>query len=93
MTYDSDDKDGDFKVYTKMGIVEFQPHESGLHYLDLEENVKAGLALITTISEKYEGHTNKLVKGAIKACRLQAIFGYPSKKDFENMVHVYLIAS
>ena len=70
MTYDSDDKDGDFKVYTKMGIVEFQPHESGLHYLDLEENAKAGITLVNTIHKNYKGYTKKQVKGAIKAHKL-----------------------
>ena len=37
VTYDSKDRNGVFKVYTTQGVVEFIPHESRLHYLDLKE--------------------------------------------------------
>ena len=44
VTYNSKDQDGDFKVHTTKGIIEFIPHESGPHYLDLKENKEAGIA-------------------------------------------------
>ena len=58
MTYDSRDRDDVLKVYTNQEIVDFIPHESGLHYLDLKDNEEAD----------FKGSTKKQVEGAIKAC-------------------------
>ena len=49
VTYDSKDRNGVFKVYTTQRLVEFMPHENGLHYLDLKEKGVAGVAFVTTI--------------------------------------------
>ena len=94
VTYDSSDRDGVFKVHTSQRIVEFFPHESGLHYLDLKDHKEAGIALVTTIRENFEEYTKKQVEGAIKACHLQAMFGHLSRKDFKGIiVHGNLIAN
>ena len=93
VTDDSPDRDGVFKVHTNRGIVEFQPYEKGLHYLNLEENDEARLVFVTTIHENYKVYTKKQEEGAIKACRLQAMVGYPSKKDVEHIVHANLLAN
>ena len=93
VTYVSKDRNGMFKVHTKQGIVEFIPHESELHYLDLKDNEEAGVALVTTIRENFEGYTKKQVEGAINACHLQAMLGHPSRKDFKGIVHVNLIVN
>ena len=93
ITYDSQDRDGVLKVHTTQGVVEFMPHESRLHYLDLKENEEAGIALVTTTRENFEGYTKKQVKGTINGRQFQAVLGHPSKKDYESMVHANLIAN
>ena len=80
VTYDSKDRDGVFKVHTNQGVVEFMPHENGLHYLDLKKNEKAGIVLIAMVRENFKGYTKKQVKGAIEA-HVQAMLGHPSRKD------------
>ena len=81
------------KVHTNQGIVKFIPHKIGLHNLDLKDNEEAGVALVTTIRENFEGFIKQQVEGAIKACHLQAMFGHPSTKDFEGMVCGNLISN
>ena len=93
MTYNSRDRNAVFKVHTNQGIVEIIPHKSGLHYLDLPDNKEAGVALVITIRENFEGFMKKQVEGAIKAHHLQTMLGHPSKKDFEGMVHGTLIVN
>ena len=51
-------------MHISQGIVEFIPQESGLHYLDPKDNEKAGVALVTTIRENFEGYMKKIVEGA-----------------------------
>ena len=93
VTCDSKDRDGVFKVHTKDGVVEFIPHESGLHYLDLKDQQESGVALVTTIKNNIEGYTKHEVEGAIKAHQPWAMLGCPTQKDFEEMVHANLIAN
>ena len=68
VSYDSKDRDGVFKVFTKKGVVKFIPHESRLHYLDLEDQHESRVALVTTIRENFEGYTKYEVEGATRAC-------------------------
>ena len=67
MTYDSEDRNGIFKVCTTQGVVEFVPHKSGMHYLDLNEKQEAGVVLVAMIRDNFKGYTKKQVEGAIKA--------------------------
>ena len=55
VTYNSKDRDGVFKVHITQGVVEFIPHESGLHFLDLKDKTDDGIALVTTIRKNIEG--------------------------------------
>ena len=73
VTYDSEDRNGIFKVYTTKGIVEFVPHENRLHYLDLKEKEEAGVALVTMIRDNFKGYRKKQEEGAIKAQCFQAM--------------------
>ena len=90
--YDSKDGDGVFKVHTSQGVVEFIPHESGLHYLDLKDIEEDGVVLVTFIRENFEGFMKKQVEEAIKAHHFQVMLDHPSRKDFESMVCANLIA-
>ena len=49
VTYKSKDRNGVFKVHTTQGVLEFMPHESRLHYLNLKEKEEARVALVTMI--------------------------------------------
>ena len=73
VTYDSNDQGGVFQVPTDQGVVEFMPHKSGLHYLDLKKNEEAGIAFVTTVRDNFEGYSKKQVKGAIEAHHLQGM--------------------
>ena len=93
VTYNSCDRDGAFRVQTDKDKVEFVPHESELHYLDLKSHKDVIMALVTAIREKFEGYTKRQVIGFNKECCLQAMLGHKSRKDFESMVHANLIAN
>ena len=80
-------------MHTSQGIIEFIPHESDLHYLNLKDKEEEGTTLVTTIRENFEGYMKKQMEGAIKACCFQAMLGHPSRKDFESMVHANLFAN
>ena len=92
MTYYSKDRKGVFKVHTSQGVMEFMPHESGLHYLDLKEKEEAGVALVTMIGDNFEGYMKKQVEGTIDARLFQAMLGHSSRKDYGSMVCANLIA-
>ena len=53
VTYNSKDRDGVFTVHTSQVIIEFIPHESSLHYLDLKDKEEKGTILVTTIRENF----------------------------------------
>ena len=67
VTHDSRDRDGVFKVHTKIGIVECIPYDSGLHYLGVKGNEDVSVAIVMMLRENFEGYTMKQVEGAIKA--------------------------
>ena len=67
MSHDRKDMDGVFKMQTKDGLVEFVPHESGLHYLNLKDQHKSGVTLVTMIRNNFEWYTKHEVEGAVKA--------------------------
>ena len=60
--------------------------------MDLKDHKDASVALVTTIKGNFEGYTKRQFEGAIKVCCLQAMLGYPSRKNFKSMVHANLIA-
>ena len=93
ITYDSRDRGGIFKVHIKDDLVEFVPHESGLHYLNLKDQHESGVTLVTTIKDNFEGYTKHEVERTVKAWELQIMLGHPSQKDFEGMVCANLIAN
>ena len=93
VTYKSRDRESVFKVHTTHRVVEFMPQESRLHYLDLKGNKEAGIALVTTIRENFEGYIKKQVEGGINARQFQAMLGHPSRKDYKSMVCANLIAN
>ena len=68
------------------------PHESSLHYLDLDEQEEVSITLVMTVWNNFEG-SNRQIQGAIKARRLQGMLGNPLRWNFEGMVHANLIVN
>ena len=53
--YHSYDRYRVFKVHKPRVIVELIPHESGLHYLDLNNHTENGMMLVTTVRKNFKG--------------------------------------
>ena len=53
VTYDSTDRGGVFKVYTKQGVIEFKPTTNGLHSLNLKTNPEAAFLLVNDVDLKF----------------------------------------
>ena len=84
VTYDSNDET--FVVHRdKDGLtnMEFQMHESGLHYYDPKNKQ---LTFVNTVSNNKESYSKKQVKEAETARALYAKLGYPSIKDFKWII-------
>ena len=62
VTYDSKDRGGVFKMYTKDGVIEYIPHESGLHYLDHKDQHESGVVLVSMIRNNFEGYSKHEVE-------------------------------
>ena len=56
VTYDSTDRGGVFKVYTKQGVIEFMPTTTGLHVLNLKTNPEAAFLLVSSMTQTYFYH-------------------------------------
>ena len=76
VTYNSKDRDGVFKVFTKEGVAEFIPHDTGLHCLDLKAQHESGVALIMTIRNNVEHYTKQEMEGAVGADCFQEMLGH-----------------
>eukprot|EP00804_Cyclotella_cryptica_P005871 CCRYP_000147-RA/>CCRYP_000147-RA protein AED:0.12 eAED:0.13 QI:0/0/0/1/0/0/3/0/1214 len=81
-----------FQVKTKKGIIKFKPCSKGLHYYDLTTSTKREEMHVQTVQQNFEGFSREQVLRAIKARKLQAMLGSPTRADFEGMVCGKLIA-
>ena len=89
VTYDSTDRGGVFKVFTKAGVIEFAPTVKGLHAINLRDNPDASFLLVDeadlafqspvkTVHRNYDGFTNKQVQRATLARRIMGMIGSPT---------------
>ena len=69
VTYDSEDRGGVFKGYTKAGVVEFMPTVKGLHALNLKDSLRLctflsmiQTSIITPKSRLFE----RITRGSLK---------------------------
>ena len=92
VTYDSYSDRGALKVETPGRVVTFKPHENGFHYLDMNVSDHQAITVVI-VRDNFEGVTKNEIEGAIKAYDIQALLGYPSRKDFKNIMHAQLIAN
>ena len=82
---------GVFKILTTGRVVEFKPHEKGLHHLDLKNHDTSKAIWVSTIRNNYKRFTKNQLNAAAVACRLWVIIGSHSQKDFEGMLHSNMI--
>ena len=83
VTYDSD-RDGTFTVHNPNGVnIKFEMHRDGLHYHD---TVNRQVTMVQTVKENEKGYSKRKLAGAKTARDLYAKVGYPSIKDFANMI-------
>ena len=68
VTYDSTDRGGVFKVYTKQGVIEFMPTTTGLHVLNLKTNPEAAFLLVSSMTQTYFYHFLKNTKFMLSQC-------------------------
>jgi len=102
VTYDSEDRGGVFKVFTKAGVVEFKPTKKGLHALDITDNPEAAYLLVNdadiaydspvrTVRNNYEGFTKKQIQQATQARRLMGMIGSPTEREYQALVRLNLL--
>jgi hypothetical protein len=84
VTYDS--KDQIFVVHREdqnKPNMEFQMHESGLHYFEPGDEA---FIFINTVTGNKEGYTKLQIKGAEEARTLYLMLNYPSTKDYKWVI-------
>jgi len=97
VTYDSTDRGGVFKVFTRAGVIKFTPTEKGLHAINLCENPDAAYLLVNdadlafhspvqTVCRNYEGFTKKQVQRATLARRIMGMIGAPTEREYQGLV-------
>ena len=57
----------------------------GMPYVDLRESESA-ISMVQNLREKFEGYTNREIKDAKLARRVQSMIAHPSDVDFQKMV-------
>jgi hypothetical protein len=71
-----------------MKQVVFQQSATGLYYHD---TMNRAVVMVNTVSGNRKGFTNRAVRAAKQARRALRMVGYPSEKDFKNMVSSNMI--
>jgi hypothetical protein len=87
--YDSDEGNQFVVVQPHKQIV-FQQSGSGLYYHD---TIDRAVVMVNTVGHNREGFTNRAYNKAKQARRAIGIVGYPSEKDFRNMVSSNMITN
>ena len=87
VTYDSS-TDGVFTVHKPGQLLHFVMHKDGLHYHDTRNHE---ITLVQTVQENEEGYIQRQIQDAKKARDLYAKVGYPSARNFQQMISLNLI--
>jgi hypothetical protein len=102
VTYNSTDRGGVFKVFTKDKVIEFAPTVKGLHAINLRNNPDAAFLLVNdadltfqspikTIRRNYDGFTKKQVQRATLARRIMGMIGSPTKREYQGLIRQSLL--
>ena len=87
MTYNSS-TDGVFTVHKPGQQLHFVMHKDGLHYHDTRNRE---ITVVQTVQENEEGYSQCQIQDAKQVCNLHAKVGYPSARDFKNIISKNLI--
>ena len=88
VTYDSD-RDGNLTVHKPNGVnIKFGIHRDGLNYHD---TVNRQVTMVQTVTENKKGYIKRQIINSRTARDLYKKVGYPSIKDFANMVKKNMI--
>ena len=82
VTYDSS-TDGVFTVHKPGQQLHFVMHKDGLHYHNTRNRE---ITLVQMVQENEEGYSQRQIQDAKKARDLYAKVGYPSARDFKNII-------
>jgi hypothetical protein len=95
VTYDSTCNGGAFVCHTKDGKVVLRNNGKGMPYLNLRESKakavllfapEAAQSFVQMVQGNMEGFTRRKVEEGRKACKVQAMLGHPTDRDFLGMV-------
>ena len=87
VTYDNS-TDGVFTVHKPGQQLHFVMHKEGLHYHNTRNRE---ITLVQTAQENEKGYSQRQIQDAKKARGIYAKVGYPSAKDFKNIISKNLI--
>ena len=87
MTYGSS-TDGVFTVHKPGQLLHFLMHKDGLHYHNTRN---CEITLVRTVQENEEGYSQRQIQDAKKAQDLYVKVGYPSERDFQQIISKNLI--
>ena len=87
VTYDSS-ADVVFTVHKPGELLHFVLQKGGLHYHDTRNRE---ITLVKTVQENEEGYSQRQIQDAKKARDLYAKVGYPSARDFHQMISQNII--
>ena len=73
-------------------VMKFQLSTNRLYYFDAADRENS-LLLLNTVPDNREGFTHRKYKEAREARRSMHLLGFPSEKEFENMVRSNMIVN
>jgi hypothetical protein len=85
--YDSDDINQFVVIQPKKKVV-FKQSASGIYYHD---TTNQAVVMVNTVKDTREGYTNRAYNAVKQARKALGMVGYPSEKDFKNMVSSNMI--
>lgn len=74
---------GSFEVHKLDNTMRFTRNNTGLYIHDASNN---NICLLNTVLGNCEGYSNHDCCAAVKAHRIYKMIGYPSTRDYKNMV-------
>jgi hypothetical protein len=87
--YDSDDGNQCVVIQPKKQVV-FKQVASSLYY---HNTTNRAVVMVNTVKDTREGYTNRAYTAAKQAHNALGMVGYPSEKDFKNMVSSNMISN
>jgi hypothetical protein len=84
------DEGNPFVVFQTHKQIVFKQNDSGIYYHDTTDR---SVVMVNTVGDNRQGYTNRDYNRAKQARRALGMVGYPSKRDFRNMVSSNMITN